>query len=135
MDWNHTIAFNPHFGPNPGDGGKGGIKIPGYGQYGGPQISGPGDPVDALDTLFKTHDKAIEDAMKDGQLLPAELVIPHATLINGIVGLEETQDGLLVVEKIARTPPTGDAEATIYGGMTIFALAAELAQQGLSRPA
>ncbi len=84
------------------------------------------------------HDIAIEEAMKHG-LKPAELVIPHAALINGIVGsekgnipgLKETDDGLLVVDDITETPLTGDAEATIYGGMTIFALTAELAQLGL----
>jgi hypothetical protein len=131
LNWKNTINYNPKFGPNPGDGGKGGINIPAYGEYGGPQTSGPDDPVDALDTLFKAHDLAIGEAMKDGKLLPAELVIPHAALINGIVGLEETQDGLLVVEETAGTSPAGDAEATIYAGMTIFALTAELAQAGL----
>jgi hypothetical protein len=131
IDWKQAITFNPKFGSSLGDEGKGGIKIPTYGNYGGPKISGPGDPVDALDTLFKAHDLAIGEAMKDGKLLPAELVIPHAALINGIVGLEETQDGLLVVEKIAGTSPAGDAEATIYAGMTVFALTAELAQLGL----
>ena len=36
-----------------------------------------------------------------------------------------------MVENITETPLTGDAEATIYAGMTIFALTAELAQRGL----
>jgi hypothetical protein len=146
IDWSKTITLNPKFGSDPdggGKGGKGGILIPAYGKYGGPQISGLGDPVDAtpvdeLDTLFMLHDVAIEEAMKYG-LKPAELVIPHAALINGIVGsekgnipgLKETDDGLLVVDDIIETPLTGDAEATIYGGMTVFALTAELAQHGL----
>jgi hypothetical protein len=146
IDWSKTITLNPKFGSDPdggGKGGKGGILIPAYGEYGGPQISGLGgpvdaEPVDALDTLFMLHDIAIEKAMKYG-LKPAELVLPHATLINGIVGsekgnipdLKEADDGLLVVDNITETPLTGDAEATIYGGMTVFALTAELAQLGL----
>ena len=40
-------------------------------------------------TLFSwLHDVAIEEAMKHG-LKPAELVIPHAKLINGIIGSED----------------------------------------------
>jgi hypothetical protein len=146
IDWSKTITFNPKFGSDPdggGKGGKGGILIPAYGEYGGPQISGLGDPVDAepvdeLDTLFMQHDIAIEKAMTY-DLKSAELVIPHAELINGIVGsekgnipgLKEAEDGLLVVENTTETPLAGDAEATIYAGMTIFALTAELAQHGL----
>jgi hypothetical protein len=143
FDWSKTIPLNPKFGSSLEEGGKGGINIPAYGEYGGPQISGLGDPVDAepvdeLDTLFMLHDVAIEEAMTHG-LKPAELVIPHAALIKGIVGsekgnipgLKEADDGLLVVENTTETPLTGDAEATIYAGMTIFALTAELAQHGL----
>jgi hypothetical protein len=77
--------------------------------------------------------------MEDG-LIPAELVTPHAALITGIVGsektnisgLEETEDGLLVVGETTKAP-AGDAEATIYAALTIFALTAELAQLGLLR--
>jgi hypothetical protein len=143
FDWSKTIPLNPKFGSSLEEGGKGGINIPAYGEYGGPQISGLGDlvdaePVDELDTLFMLHDVAIEEAMTHG-LKPAELVIPHAALIKGIVGsekgnipgLKEADDGLLVVENTTETPLTGDAEATIYAGMTIFALTAELAQHGL----
>ena len=146
IDWSKTITLNPKFGSDldgGGKGGKGGILIPAYGEYGGPQISGLSDPVDAepvdeLDALFKLHDVAIEKAMTYG-LKSAELVVPHAELIKGIVGsekgdipgLKETDDGLLVVDNITDTPLTGDAEASIYAGMTIFALTAELAQHGL----
>jgi hypothetical protein len=133
IDWKHTIPFNPTFGPNLGDVGKGGIKIPAYGKYGGPQISGPGEPVDKLDALFQTHDIAIG---KIGKATGEQLVAPHADLINGIVGSEdgkfpglpETKDGLLVVGDADHAPPVGDAEATLYSGMTIFALTAQLAQ-------
>lgn len=135
IDWKHTITFNPTFGPNLEGGGKGGIKIPAYGKYGGPQISGPGKPVDKLDALFKKHDDDIGDI---GTVTGEELVEAHAKLINGIIGsedgkipgLKETQDGLLVVENVNKTPLTGDAEATLYAGVTIFALTAELAQGG-----
>jgi hypothetical protein len=138
IDWKHTITFNPTFGPNLGDGGKGGIKIPAYGKYGGPQISGPGAPVDKLDALFQKHDHEIGAAMAGG-LDPKELPGPHAKLINGIVGSEhgefpglpETKDGLLVVGNADHIPPVGDAEATLYAGMTIFALTAQLAQGGI----
>ena len=108
LNWKNTINYNPKFGPNPGGTeAKEASIIPAYGEYGGPQTSGPDDPVKATlsgSTLFsRRHDLAIGEAMKDGKLLPAELVISHAALINGIVGLEETQDGLLVVEATAGT--------------------------------
>jgi hypothetical protein len=135
IDWKHTITFNPKFGPNLGDAGKGGIKIPAYGNYGGPQISGPDKPVDELDALFQKHDVAIGVI---GTAKGEQLAKPHADLINGIVGSEhgeipglpETKDGLLVVGNPDQIPPVGDAEATLYAGMTIFALTAELAQGG-----
>jgi hypothetical protein len=135
IDWKDTIPFNPTFGPSLGDGGKGGIRIPAYGTYGGPQISGPGDPVDALDALFQKHDIAIGNI---GNATGEQLVKPHADLINGIVGSEdgkfpglpETKDGLLVVGDADHAPLVGDAEATLYAGMTIFALTAQLAQDG-----
>jgi hypothetical protein len=133
IDWSNTIPYNPEFGPGLVGWPKGGIQIPAYGKYGGPQISGNGfkdDPVDKLDALFKAHDQAIDTAMEDG-LVPSELVQPHGALINGITGLKESDDGLLVVVKeTAGKPPEGDAEATLYAGMTSFALTAELTQLG-----
>jgi len=129
IHWDNTITFNPNFGPNLGEDARGGIKIPAYGNYGGPTISGhdfKDKPVDDLDALFKAHDLAIKEAAEGG-LDPSELVQPHANLINGIISLNETPDALLVVHDGAG----GDAEATLYGGMTIFALTAELAQHGL----
>jgi len=41
IDWKHTIAFNPTFGPDLGEGGKGGIKIPAYGNMGDRKSQAP----------------------------------------------------------------------------------------------
>jgi len=128
INWDNTITINPISGPNLGGGSRGGIQVPAYGEYGGPQISGNGfknDPVDDLDALFKAHDLAILEAAEGG-LAPSELVQPHADLINGVTNLNETRDGLLVLEEGAG----GDAEATLYGALTVLALTAELTQQG-----
>jgi len=87
------------------------------------------------------HDDDIGDI---GTVTGEQLVKAHAKLINGIVGsengefpgLKETHDGLLVVENVNKTPLIGDAEATLYAGVTIFALTAPGAgRDSNSRPA
>jgi hypothetical protein len=123
IDWTNTIPFKLDFGPD--------FDAPTYGKYGGPQISGPGLPIDKLDALFMAHDQEIIAAIiNDGQLEPSELVQPHANLINGILGLEEAPTGRLMVDEIGGEPQ-GDAEATLYSGFTILALTADLVQYGL----
>jgi len=132
IGWENAITFNPILGPDLEGDSEGGIQIPTYGNYGGPRISGHGfkdDPVDDLDALFKTHDQEIVHAAQGG-LESSELIQPHANLINGIMDLMESDDGLLVVEETAGKHPDGDAEATLYAGLTMFALTAELAQLG-----
>jgi hypothetical protein len=143
IDWYNTIPLNPHFGTDLDGDAKGGIGIPAYGKYGGPQITSTDDPVDDLDALFQVHDGLIGAAMTDGVLAPSELVGAHATLINGITGtdgatgpnsvngLGETPNGLLVVEESSGGRPVGDAEATLYAGLTMFALTADIAQHGV----
>src|SRR3954451_14846254 len=55
INWDETFSFNPHtLQPDT----HGGIPFPSYGLYGGPGISGPGTPVDALDAVFAAHDAA-----------------------------------------------------------------------------
>jgi hypothetical protein len=52
-----------------------GISVPSYGNYGGPTISGPERPVDALfqQRDFNIHQKIIEDTV----VKPEELVHVH----------------------------------------------------------
>jgi hypothetical protein len=130
IDWTNTIPFKLDFGPDFDADTKGIINAPTYGKYGGPQISGPGLPIDKLDALFMAHDQAIIPAFSNGQLDPSLLVKPHANLINGILGLEEAPTGRLMVD-FTGASPQGDAEATVYGGFTILALTADLVQYGL----
>jgi hypothetical protein len=123
IHWDDVITFNPEFGADPfGNLPQGGFPIPAYGTFGGPQNPAPGEPVtegpvDALDGLFMAHDLKIL-ALLEGGLDPAELVLPHAELIESIAALDEA-GGL------------GDAEASLYAGLTTLALAGELAQDGL----
>ena len=58
-DDSNPLFINPKFGIDLQGNAADGIPIPTYGNYGGANISSPGDPVDALDALFKTHDEAI----------------------------------------------------------------------------
>lgn len=121
IDWEKTITFNPKFGPNlSADLPPGGLKIPSYGNYGGPpNDAGPdGIPVDALDGLFKVHDRTIEaSATDDGGLTPDDLISAHADLIGGIAALD-AHGGL--------TEP----EASLYAGLSTLALTAEVASFG-----
>jgi hypothetical protein len=123
IHWDDTIIFNPQFGADPfGNLPQGGIPIPAYGTFGGPQNPALGEPVtegpvDALDSLFMAHDLAIL-ALLPGGLNPEELVSPHADLIEGIATLDQA-GGL------------GNAEASLYAGLTTLALAGELAQHDL----
>src|SRR4051812_27931656 len=106
-----------------------GIPVPNYGHFGGPLIQGgKNDPgVDSLDALFKKHDESIptpNDPKALNKLLEA-----HATLIGGIIALED--DGLLEVRSPLNDPKAEyhpDAEATLYGGVTLFALTAQVMQ-------
>jgi hypothetical protein len=72
IDWGNVITYNPKFGFDfVGDLPQGGIKVPAYGFYGGPQNTRPTPPgeepkgVDALDTLFGRHDLALSGLLKD----------------------------------------------------------------------
>ncbi|QQP91302.1 hypothetical protein IGS68_08890 [Skermanella sp. TT6] len=121
IDWEKTIKFNPKFGPNlSADLPPGGIRIPSYGNYGGPlNDAGPdGIPVDCLDGLFKTHDRTIEaSAIDAGGLTPGDLISAHADLIGGIAALD-ARSGL------------EDPEASLYAGLSTLALTAEVASFG-----
>ena len=116
------ITINPEHGTDlqfQGNPPKG-IKVPNYGNFGGPLISGEGGgPVDSLDELFQSHDAEILKASQDaGGLTPQELVHAHAVLFEGIDDLPINKDGLLL----------GDPEATLYAGFTLFALTAQVMQ-------
>lgn len=126
INWNdpNPLFINPEFGIDLQGKAPKGIPLPTYGNYGGPNISGPGKPVDALDALFQAHDKTIQNAMSDSKtpsvLTPDELVAAHAKLFYGINNLPKSH-GLIL----------DDAGATLYAGFTIFGLTAQLAQLGL----
>jgi hypothetical protein len=128
INWDdpNPLYMNPQYGVDlEGNAPSGsGIPLPTYGNHGGPNKSGPGEPVDKLDALFMKHDQAILDGLTDrktpGVLTPDEMVDAHANLFNAIDGLP--QSGGLVL---------GDAGATLYSGLTIFALTGQLAQLDL----
>lgn len=110
INWTKDVFIDPvTFSASAG---PGGIPIPTYGNYGGPDysdgvvggtipLSGALPPVDQLDALFFAHDLAY-------QLQPSANEIPSAdlALIHGIESLTAT--GSL------------DAEASLYAGATIL---------------
>jgi hypothetical protein len=126
IDYTNTITIPLDFGPDFGADTRGEFIVPAYGEYGAPQnFSNENEvPIDALDTLFQEHDLAILAA---GVLEPAELVEPHANLINGILALDEAKNGLLVVDTTS-PKPEGDAEATAYAAFTLYAITADIVQ-------
>jgi hypothetical protein len=113
IDWEGPlITINPKHGTDlqfQGNPPKG-IKVPNYGHFGGPLISGEEDDpgVDSLDALFKDHDSNINKI---------SLLSAHAILFEGIDDLP-IEDGLLL----------SDPEATLYAGFTLFALTASVMQ-------
>ena len=117
IDWSETVTFNPNFGSNvTGNPPPGGIRIPSYGEFGGPTNYGGPDtvPADSLDALFKIHDETLIQVSTDGNgLLPAELISAHATLIEDIAELDAA-GGL------------STAEASLYAGLATLALTAEI---------
>jgi len=120
INWTKNVFIDPvtfSVGPGPD-----GVPIPTYGNYGGPDYSngavggtiplfGALDPVDQLDALFFAHDFAY-------QLLPSADEIPSAdlALVQGIEFLTTT--GQL------------DAEASLYGGVTILGISSWMALHG-----
>ena len=124
INWTKDVFIDPvalTAGPGPG-----GIPIPTYGNYGGPDYSdgqvggavplipGTGKPdfstaVDKLDTLFEAHDFAYQSHPLSKEIPSADLA-----LIHGIEGLT----GKL------------DAEASLYGGAAILGVMAFMAANG-----
>jgi hypothetical protein len=141
IDWGNVITYNPNFGFDFfGDLPQGGIKVPAYGFYGGPQNTRPIPPgeepkgVDVLDTLFGRHDLALSGLLKDKIITQEEVpafISAHVALITGITDLgRNTSSGLLQVDidkDTGQATQAGSAEATLYAGLTILALTADLA--------
>ena len=141
IDWGNVITYNPTFGFDLfGDLPQEGIKVPAYGFYGGPQNTRPTPPgeepkgVDALDTLFGRHDLALSGLLKDKIITQEEVpafISAHVALITGITDLgRDTSSGLLQVDidkDTGQATQAGSAEATLYAGLTVLALTADLA--------
>lgn len=54
--------------------------IPRYGNYGGPGHSGPGEPVDYMDSLFKQHDEAYAKAKSQKDIRDADAALANKLL-------------------------------------------------------
>lgn len=122
------ITFNPKSGLDLQATHPNGVRVPNYGNYGGPLNSG-GIPVDDLDIFFKNHDDLITNAIKNGNGVPSsqDFVKAHAHLFGEILSLEPDEDGLLVMER-ANEEIVADPEATLYAGFTLFGLTAHVMQ-------
>jgi hypothetical protein len=140
ISWDNVITFNPTFGFDLfGDLPQGGIKVPAYGFFGGPQNTRPlalgEEPkgVDALDTLFGRHDVALSGLLQDKIITQEEVpafISAHVALITGITNLGRDTSGLLQVDinkDTGQVTQEGSAEATLYAGLTVLALTADLA--------
>ena len=139
ISWDNVITFNPTFGFDLfGDLPQGGIKVPAYGFFGGPQNTRPlplgEEPkgVDAFDTLFGRHDVALSSLLQDKFITQEEVpafISAHVALITGITHLGRDTSGLLQVDinnDTGQVAQEGSAEATLYAGLTILALTADL---------
>jgi hypothetical protein len=135
IHWSNVITYNPKVGLDlSGDLPQGGIPIPAYGDFGGPQNTHPKKTVgvDALDTLFRDHDLALDVLFKDdGVITPGEVqpfISAHVTLITEVTKLQKDSDGLLRVDLEGKEiVEEGSAEATLYAGLTNLALTHDLA--------
>ena len=140
ISWDNVITFNPTFGFDLfGDLPQSGIKVPAYGFFGGPQNTRPlplgEEPkgVDALDTLFGRHDVALSDLLQDKIITQEEVpafISAHVALITGITDLGRDTSGLFQVDinkDTGQVTQEGSAEATLYAGLTVLALTADLA--------
>lgn len=139
ISWDNVITFNPTFGFDLfGDLPQGGIKIPAYGFFGGPQNTRPLPPseepkgVDALDTLFGRHDVALSGLLQDKIITQEEVpafISAHVALITAITNLGRDTSGLLQVDinkDTGQVAQEGSAEATLYAGLTVLALTTDL---------
>jgi hypothetical protein len=140
ISWDNVITFNPTFGFDLfGDHPQGGIKVPAYGFFGGPQNTRPLPPseepkgVDALDTLFGRHDVALSGLLQDKIVTQEEVpafISAHVALITAITDLGRDTSGLLQVDinkDTGQVTQEGSTEATFYAGLTVLALTADLA--------
>jgi hypothetical protein len=140
ISWDNVITFNPTFGFDLfGDLPQGGIKVPAYGFFGGPQntrafpLGEEPKGVDALDTLFGRHDVALSSLLQDKIITQEEVpafISAHVALITGITNLGRDTSGLLQVDinkDTGQVTQEGSAEATLYAGLTVLALTADLA--------
>jgi hypothetical protein len=106
INWESTF----HLHPKTLEPGTKGIPIPSYGLYGGPGISGPGEPLDELDAAFETHDNL-------------------SALAGNNVALQSAADAQLVFE-IAALDQQGlldDPEEALYAGVATLGIVGELA--------
>lgn len=139
ISWDNPdpVFFHPKFGLNLEGNAPKGIRLPDYGNYGGPTNHGgfnPKDPekpvpepVDVLDKLFEIHDHAIDDVQTLG-----DLVWAHATLIKDIHDLlDPVDDAENPVDDAGN--PVYDAGPMVYGGAATFALAGQLATGELAQ--
>jgi hypothetical protein len=131
ISWDNVITLNPTFGFDLfGDLSQGGIKIPAYGFFGGPQNTRPlplgEEPkgVDALDTLFGRHDVALSGLLQDKIVTQEEVpafISAHVALITGITDLGRDTSGLFQVDinkDTGQVTQEGSTEATFYAGLT-----------------
>ena len=139
INWDKVITYNPTFSFDLfGDLPQGGIKVPAYGFFGGPQNTRPlplgEEPkgVDALDTLFGRHDVALSGLLQDKIVTQEEVpafISAHVALITGITDLGRDTSGLFQVDidkDTGQVTQEGSTEATLYAGLTVLALTADL---------
>jgi hypothetical protein len=139
ISWDNLITFNPTFGFDLfGDLPQSGIKVPAYGFFGGPQntrsfpLGEEPKGVDALDTHFGRHDVALSGLLQDKIITQEEIpafISAHVALITGITDLGRDTSGLLQVDidkDTGSVTQEGSPEATLYAGLTVLALTADL---------
>jgi hypothetical protein len=131
INWDVTVRFDPNDLQASASGlAQHGIKIPSYGNYGGPNYSdgveggttpefGSPDylahpPKDALDQLFYTHDLVYQH-FQDGTATAADIFQADVNLVLGILQLPQTAPTLF-----------DDPEARLYAGLAELTIASKI---------
>src|SRR5262245_33491407 len=121
INWDPNLSFDPTNVADPFA--THGIPVPTYGNYGGPAYhagtlggtaSVPADPppVDSLDTLFYTHDLAIQQALAGDPAAAAAAILGATILL-----VHDMDTSLAVQDIIDPNSPHYDPAAQLYEGL------------------
>ena len=130
INWDPNLSFDPTNVADPFA--THGIPVPTYGKYGDPgytagtlggRASVPADPppVDSLDTLFYTHDLAIQQALAGDPAAAAAAILGATILL-----VHDMDTSLAVQDIIDPNSPHYDPAAQLYEGLATLAVVSQI---------